>query len=221
MTTQKQIATNRRNAVKSTGPKSNAGKTASKFNATTHGLSAERVVIRGEDPEEFDELRRQLVAELGPTGRQETDLVDRIAICSWRLRRLYAVEAGIFDHERAKAEREAAEAELSDHEESLFEALELSGPKPGHEKEFEKASNKIENAERILSETSISVGAAFIRDSDGANALSKLSRYETTIERSLGRARDELARIQAERKNGGSAPVTTIDLVPDEVDVEP
>ena len=96
----------------STGPKSDGGKTASKFNATNHGLSAERVVIRGENPEEFEDLRRQLVAELNPLDWQETDLVDRIAICSWRLRRLYAVEAGIFDHEQAKAEQEAGFAEL-------------------------------------------------------------------------------------------------------------
>jgi hypothetical protein len=147
-------------------------------------------------------------------------LVDRIGICYWRLRGLHAVEAGIFDHERAQAERQAGEAELSDHEDPIFGGLELSGPKSGHEEEFESASKKIENAELIMAETSISIGAAFIRDSNGANALSKLSRYETTIERSLGRARDELVRLQTERISGASASSKTIDVIPDEVDVE-
>ncbi len=48
------------------------------------------------------------------------------------------------------------------------------------------------------------LGLAFIRDSNGANAFSKLSRYETAIERGVYRALHELQRLQAaclERKS--------------------
>jgi hypothetical protein len=50
------------------------------------------------------------------------------------------------------------------------------------------------------------LGQTFIRDADGANAFSKLSRYETAIERSLYRALHELQRLQAARRGGGGAP---------------
>ncbi len=50
------------------------------------------------------------------------------------------------------------------------------------------------------------LGRTFIRDADKANAFSKLSRYETTIERSLYKALHELQRLQAARHNQGSVP---------------
>lgn len=47
---------------------------------------------------------------------------------------------------------------------------------------------------------------AFMRDSANANALSKLSRYETSMERSLYKALHELQRLQAARQ-GKDVPV--------------
>jgi hypothetical protein len=44
------------------------------------------------------------------------------------------------------------------------------------------------------------LGLSFIRDANGANAFSKLSRYETAIERSLYKALHELQRLQAARR---------------------
>ena len=44
MTSQKQIEANRRNARKSTGPKSAVGKTRAAHNALKHGLRAEQIV---------------------------------------------------------------------------------------------------------------------------------------------------------------------------------
>ena len=50
------------------------------------------------------------------------------------------------------------------------------------------------------------LGLAFIRDGNGANAFSKLSRYETTMERGLYKALHELQRLQAARETEGSVP---------------
>jgi hypothetical protein len=47
------------------------------------------------------------------------------------------------------------------------------------------------------------LGMSFIRDANGANAFSKLSRYETTIERSIYKALHELQRLQAARHTKG------------------
>ena len=44
----KQVAANRRNAQKSTGPKTANGKAVSKLNALKHGLLAQTVVVRGQ-----------------------------------------------------------------------------------------------------------------------------------------------------------------------------
>lgn len=51
-----------------------------------------------------------------------------------------------------------------------------------------------------------SPGSTFTRDANGANAFSKLSRYETALERSLYRALHELQRLQSARRTEGSVP---------------
>src|SRR4051794_37427473 len=53
------IAANRRNAMKSTGPRTPAGKAVSRLNGVTHGLCSKVPVLPGEDAEE---RRRRLEA---------------------------------------------------------------------------------------------------------------------------------------------------------------
>ncbi len=48
MTTARQIAANCRNAQKSTGPKTPNGKAITKMNALRHGLTAQEILIPGE-----------------------------------------------------------------------------------------------------------------------------------------------------------------------------
>ena len=55
------------------------------------------------------------------------------------------------------------------------------------------------------------LAATFIRDTERANALSRLSRCETAIERSLYRALHELERLRTARKDGE---VRVIDVIP-------
>jgi hypothetical protein len=50
------------------------------------------------------------------------------------------------------------------------------------------------------------LGWAFIRDANGQNAFSNLSRYETATERGLYKALHELQRLQADRAPAGSIP---------------
>ena len=50
------------------------------------------------------------------------------------------------------------------------------------------------------------LGRTFIRDADKGNAFSKLSRYETTLERSVYKALHELQRLQAARRTEGNVP---------------
>jgi len=53
MTSQARVSANRRNATKSTGPRTLEGKAIVAQNAIKHGLLARQDLITGEDPQEF------------------------------------------------------------------------------------------------------------------------------------------------------------------------
>lgn len=102
MSSPKKTAANRRNALESTGPKSPEGKALAARNSLRHGLRAATVVLAGERAEDFEGLHEALRANLQPVGELEEQLVERVAVLSWRLRRSAQVEAGLFGYERAK-----------------------------------------------------------------------------------------------------------------------
>ena len=56
------------------------------------------------------------------------------------------------------------------------------------------------------------LGRTFARDADKANAFSKLSRYETSIERQIYRALHELERRQAARSGAAVTPPQVVDV---------
>jgi hypothetical protein len=167
MTSDKKAEANRRNALKSTGPKTPEGKAAVRLNALKHGLRSEEILLPGEDEEALMELGERLRSELQPVGDLENLLVDRITSLLWRMRRLGRVEAGIFARELDEYIRDPYMSKL---------------------------------------------GLAFIRDANGANAFSKLSRYETAIERHLYRALHELERRQATRRGAAVTPPQVLDV---------
>src|SRR5215211_4673 len=96
MASKKQIEANKRNALKSTGPKTPKGKALARLNATKHGLLSQEVLLPEEDEDALKELAERLRAELQSVGEMESLLVERIISSTWRLRRLGRVEAGIF-----------------------------------------------------------------------------------------------------------------------------
>ena len=63
MTSYRQIEANRRNALKSTGPKTDAGKQASRRNAIRHGLTAETVIGALEDAEDYKMFEAAVTAD--------------------------------------------------------------------------------------------------------------------------------------------------------------
>ena len=87
MTSKKQIAANRRNAQKSTGPKTPKGKAAVAQNAVKHGFTANSPILPNEDPAAYHAFKSQLTKELNPQGFTEKILADRIVDLSWRLKR--------------------------------------------------------------------------------------------------------------------------------------
>lgn len=92
MVSEKQHTANRRNARKSTGPKTAGGLAKAARNALTHGLCSARPVLPGEPAGDWDRHRAGVVAALAPVGPLEEALADRVAACQWRLRRAQAFE---------------------------------------------------------------------------------------------------------------------------------
>ena len=97
MATEKQIAANRRNAKKSTGPRTKQGKAISSKNALKHGLLSHKTVIPTESQAEFDLHRDHLLNELSPVGPTEAILAQRIVDLSWQLKCIARVKAAIIN----------------------------------------------------------------------------------------------------------------------------
>ena len=98
MATDKQIAANRLNAQKSTGPRTPEGRAAVRLNGVTHGLTAQTLVLKGESETDFTDLLNSLEAEHDPATPTEEALVVQLAMATWRLRRLYHAEAGFYTY---------------------------------------------------------------------------------------------------------------------------
>src|ERR1039458_5357658 len=96
MASEKQVSANRRNSVKSTGPKTNDGKMQSRRNAIRHGLTAATVVPAIEDCQEFEDFEAAIRADYQPISTIEHELVARLTSLLWRLRRATLIETNLF-----------------------------------------------------------------------------------------------------------------------------
>ncbi len=92
MTSFRQIEANRRNALRSTGPITEAGKHRSRRNAVRHGLCAETVVGTLEDIEDYKGFEAAIIADYDAETAVERELVLRLASLFWRIRRATAIE---------------------------------------------------------------------------------------------------------------------------------
>ena len=92
MSSQKQIEANRRNALKSTGPKSGEGKEKSRMNALRHGLTAGQAVLPHENEDDYEKLREGMLESYAPSDAAELAIVEELVNAYWRLLRLHRVE---------------------------------------------------------------------------------------------------------------------------------
>ncbi len=95
MASDKQVIANRENTKKSTGPRTNSGKTRTAKNALKHGLLAQDAVLPGEDPAEFDQHITSFEDTYLPRNRVEKEIVRQIADSSWRMQRLSRIETAV------------------------------------------------------------------------------------------------------------------------------
>ena len=95
--TEKQLAANRANAAKSTGPRSPEGKARSAQNARSHGFTASTfAVVRLEDLQEVAHLKTDLTAVYQPVNSQELFAIERMALTQQAMLRAARLESGLF-----------------------------------------------------------------------------------------------------------------------------
>ena len=145
-------------------------------------------------------------------GELENLLVDRITSLLWRLRRLGRVEAGIFAHEFFAELADRAEREARAQESTLSDLMAFADTTIGDEDKHREALQRAQEMRVKQDAENTALGRTFARDADSANAFSKLSRYETAIERGLYKALHELQRLQAARAAAGSVPPVAVDV---------
>jgi hypothetical protein len=106
----KQLAANRSNAAKSTGPKS----PAIRRNAATFENLANAILIEGESRPQFIALLHSVYAEFLPDTPSERALVEKLGVYHWLHLRTLTLESAAIKHEmRRRAESDPDELPLT------------------------------------------------------------------------------------------------------------
>lgn len=121
MTSVRQIESNRRNALRSTGPKTDSGKQRISRNAVRHGLTAETVITSLEDADDYKAFELAMTSSYDAETAVERELVLRLASLLWRLRRATSIETGLFQIQTEQARSPSQDC-------SLLAVLGLSDP---------------------------------------------------------------------------------------------
>jgi hypothetical protein len=168
MTTQAQILANRRNAKKSTGPRTTKGKAVVARNALRHGLAARQTVIGSESRADFELYRRQMLIELDPESPVQCMLAERIISLSWRLRRTVRIQNQTMD---------------------TLSADNQSNPLAKLTRSLLRNLDKAENTSHApyAPPADKPLGRMAIKDFSSARVLDRLLLYERRIEHSLYR----------------------------------
>ena len=100
---EKQLKANRENAKKSTGPKTSQGIESLTNHNSVHGLYTDKLILDSvhlkEDKIEFELLLESLRYELDPQTLSQDYMVQKIAICYWRSRRVIAAETAHINYQ--------------------------------------------------------------------------------------------------------------------------
>jgi hypothetical protein len=178
MATDKQIKANRKNAQKSTGPKTAEGKAAVSQNAVKHGLFTDSIVAC-ETEAEYEAFYGELLAELAPRGVVELLLAERIVSLWWRLRR---------------AERMQNQAI----EDMIGRFVTNSSSRSCREYYFSRQGIRPDDPRFDLD--GLPLGRIANDDFANGRVLDRMLLYERRIESSLNRAMKELKRFQTIRR---------------------
>jgi hypothetical protein len=210
------LRANRRNARKSTGPRTAEGKKTSSRNATTHGLFCRDLVLPGEEADRFHLLRESILRALKPQDAMELALVDRLVCDQWRLNRLQRAEMALYAHR---------DEELRDRRRKEMEKLERDFQFSDVTSACQVASHLLRDFRRYeeLKEAlaaepapAAQLAAALML---GDAAFDRLSRYEQRLQHGVHRCLRDLHALRAKAEKYRDLPESPF-LVSDEVIIE-
>ena len=179
MSTEAKIIANRRNAQKSTGPRTREGKAAISQNAVKHGLLASQTVISSESREDFDIHRDRIIRDLVPESPMESMLAERIVVLSWRLIRIGCVQAQTID---------------------ALKARNTSSPLTRLTQSLLFKNQKQSQTTPSTSANDLALGLMAIKDFSNSRVLDRLLMYERRIENSMFKTIFEFKRLQLMRE---------------------
>jgi hypothetical protein len=178
MVTIAQIFANQQNAQKSTGPKSDQGKSAVSQNAVKHGLFAESV-IKGENEADYQAFHDNFLAELAPAGAVEFMLAERIVSLAWRLKRAERMQNQVID--------------------DMMENY-ITNPLPRRMHVLATQAQGVPLGDPRCLEDHLSLGRVARIDWSSSRVLERMMIYEKRIESSLHKTMNELKRQQVLRQ---------------------
>src|SRR5688572_32553336 len=182
---------NRRNATKSTGPRTTEGKARSSRNALKHGFCASASSLTPlEDRHAYESYTRSIIDSVHPATAMEEDLAQRIADLSWRLRRIPDAESALLTRDtladlqfKCVRDGHGDEPEQDDDEQE-------PEPQPQDDQE--------EHADPVLPDSPARHLASAM--SVPQNPYLTLQRYESALDRARSRALKELRQLQQDRR---------------------
>lgn len=184
MATKKQLKANRKNAQKSTGPRTQQGMEIASQNSLKHGLRAQKNVIPTESQEEFDLHSEQMLTSLSPVGPIEAFFAKRFITLSWRLIRADNIQNTTINTMNA----DAASDPLARLKKSLLA----------------RANDQSIPIDPPVSKADLNLGRLIIKDFSGAGVIERLSMYERRIESSLVRTINQFQQLQLIRQMNAS-----------------
>jgi hypothetical protein len=178
MVTIAQIFANQQNAQKSTGPKSDQGKSAVSQNAVKHGLFAESV-IKGENEADYQAFHDNFLAELAPAGAVEFMLAERIVSLAWRLKRAERMQNQVID--------------------DMMENY-ITNPLPRRMHVLATQAQGVPLGDPRCLEDHLPLGRVARLDWSSSRVLERMMIYEKRIESSMSKTMNELKKYQIMRQ---------------------
>ena len=190
MTSERQFAANRRNAARSTGPRTSPGKLQSRQNACRHGLTAETVIASLEDPGAYRNFETGLFQDYDPSGAVECELVARLSSLLWRLRRATLIETGLFEMQGRDLQQRCRGQGTSDPNSalSIFYRILLGAPVPlpVQPEGANPARSSEPNKSPVEPPPGIDAASIYQRlQQTSPEAIKRLGRYETALWRQV------------------------------------
>jgi hypothetical protein len=211
-----QVRANRRNARKSTGPRSVAGKRRASLNAATHGVFCKRPVLPGERRSEYIAFRNLLLDSPGlkPQTWLELSLADQFVLAKWRIRRLSAAEEMTHDSiaddlAEVAAMRKADFFNLMEQREQ-YVAMKQSGgggsfePDEGEEEADDQRLERQQSLKQLFLKmhaerrvpVAVTLMTSFVAEGDHNGAFERIDQLRHRLELSAHRALRELRQLR-------------------------